>query len=109
MSKPTTGYFEASKGSEFEPDRWIIQTRSEPHYLIATIENGQPGDTLDTEEATAHIFAASKDLLEALEEARASLADGIETECELEHPGSKSDRELISKIDKAIARAKGEL
>lgn len=35
-----------------------------PH--IATIENGQPGDSLDTEAATAHLFTAAPLLYEAL-------------------------------------------
>jgi len=63
----TPGPLKAEKGAEFDPGRWIIvaDNGTKP-WVIATIENGQPGDSLDTEEATAKLFAAAPELLEAL-------------------------------------------
>lgn len=66
----TAGPLKALKGSEFETDRWTVVTEGERAYLIATIENGQPGDTLDTEAATAHLFAGAPELLAALRKAK---------------------------------------
>jgi len=44
--------------------RWhILADDPEEPWLIATIENGRPGDTLETERATAHAMAAADDLL----------------------------------------------
>jgi hypothetical protein len=64
----TPGPYKAVKGTEDEPDRWIIvaDNGTQP-YHIATVENGQPGDSLDTEEATAIMLAASHEALEALQ------------------------------------------
>lgn len=65
-SNATDGPLSANKGDEDEPDRWHILKSSEPHYLVATIENGAPGDTLDTEESTARLFAASRSAIPAI-------------------------------------------
>jgi hypothetical protein len=64
----TPGPYKAVKGIEGEPERWIIvaDNGAQP-YHIATIENGQPGDSLETEEATAHMLAASHETLQALQ------------------------------------------
>jgi len=64
----TPGPYKAIKGSEDEEDRWIIvaDNGTKP-YHIATVENGQPGDSLETEEATAHMLAASHETLHALQ------------------------------------------
>lgn len=56
-------------GCPLDPDddtRWTVCTAGEMHYCIATIENGQPGDTLETEKQRAHLFAAAPDLLAAM-------------------------------------------
>lgn len=37
-------------------------------FFVAMIDNGAPGDTLETEEANARLVAAAPDLLEALKE-----------------------------------------
>lgn len=71
----TAGPLKALKGSEFETDRWTVVTEGERAYLIATIENGQPGDTLDTEAATAYLFAAAPELLAALKAVLPTLDD----------------------------------
>lgn len=62
--KHTPGPFIADRGTEDEPDRWyVLQDRPGKKFLIATIENGAPGDTLETEGANARLFAAADDLL----------------------------------------------
>lgn len=58
---------------------WHVGTKIEGGsgrvYIVAAIHNGAPGDTLDTEEANARLFAASKDLLAACKEFVASEVD----------------------------------
>lgn len=68
MTSHSPGPWMASKGAEDEPERWQVIREHEPHYVIATIENGAPGDTLETEGATAHLLAAAPDMLEVLME-----------------------------------------
>jgi hypothetical protein len=46
-----------------DPNRWAVCVDGDPQYFLATIENGAPGDTLDTEEANARLIAAAPDLL----------------------------------------------
>lgn len=48
-------------------DRWSIVSGGATPWLIAVVENGQPGDTLETEACTARLIAAAPDLLAALE------------------------------------------
>ncbi len=65
--KHTPGPLRAEKGVEDEPERWVVVADNGTRpYVIATTENGQPGDTLETEGYTAHLFAAAPDLLEVL-------------------------------------------
>jgi len=63
----------AFKGHEDEADRWIVTTAGEKHWHIATIENGAPGDILDTEEANARLIAAAPAMLQALKKATSEL------------------------------------
>lgn len=67
----TPGPFEAIKGAEKGDDLRcaVAAVRGDYRYLVATIENGAPGDICDTEWANAQLFAAAPELLEALEEA----------------------------------------
>lgn len=71
MSKPThtptPGPWTTMQGHDGDPTRWIVVQAAEPNYIIAVIENGAPGDFLDTEEANAKLFTAAPDMLEALE------------------------------------------
>lgn len=54
-----------------EPHRWCVVADGKLHeYVIATVENGQPGDCCETEGATARLIAAAPDLLAALKQAR---------------------------------------
>lgn len=63
----TPGPFKAQQGAESEPDRWtIVADNGTMPFLIATIENGQPGDTVETEKYTAQLFAAAPALVAAL-------------------------------------------
>lgn len=69
MRNHTPGPFVAIKGVDDEEDRWgVYATRPDGQYHVATIENGAPGDTLDTEESNARLFASAPKLLEDLTE-----------------------------------------
>lgn len=59
----------ALKGTDKEPERWIVvaDNGTKP-FLIAAIENGQPGDCCETEGGTARLFAAAHDLLLSLKD-----------------------------------------
>ena len=63
MSKHTPGPWTASMGTEDDNERWCVL--NEAGYLLATVENGAPGDTLETEEANARLIAAAPGLLAA--------------------------------------------
>jgi hypothetical protein len=58
----TAGPWAASKGTEDEDERWIIVHGGEKPWHIATIENGQPGDCLATEAATAALIAVAPEM-----------------------------------------------
>lgn len=62
------GPWEASKGTEDEPERWQVIRVESPQFIIATIENGAPGDTLETEAATARLIALSPEMIEFIRE-----------------------------------------
>lgn len=51
-----------------EPLRWVVVTDGDPEYFIAEIQNGEPGDTMATEEANARLFAAGPEMLATLRE-----------------------------------------
>lgn len=59
----------AKRGTEDEAERWCVYTDGPLNYHIATIENGAPGDTLETEGGNAHLIAAAPVLLLALQTA----------------------------------------
>lgn len=67
QGKHSPGPFLAKKGHDGDPDRWVIVSGGEIPWVIAVIENGQPGDCCETEGHTANLFASSPDLLEAAE------------------------------------------
>lgn len=68
-AKHTPGPFRpwkgAGEGEYYEPERWCVVVDGPRPYLVATIENGAPGDTLKTEAANARLFAASPRMLGA--------------------------------------------
>lgn len=100
--KHSPGPFIASKGSEDDPERWIVlaDNGTQP-FVIATIENGQPGDTLDTEEATAHLFAAAPEMLEVL----INLCYEVDYRCGGKIEGNSKLVELMRLARTAIAKA----
>lgn len=71
----TPGPWKALRGVDDDETRWVVVADGPREYLIATIENGQPGDCLETEGATASLFAAAPDLLAALKNILSVLPD----------------------------------
>ena len=65
----TKGPWKAIDGTYYEEERWGVYVDGPMQYHIATIENGAPGDTLDTEAANARLIAAAPELLEAVRSA----------------------------------------
>ena len=62
------GPWKSHLGAEDDPERWIVVADNGTRpYIIATVENGQPGDTLDTEKATADLIAAAPKMVAALQ------------------------------------------
>lgn len=64
----TPGPWEALKGASPTDDMRcaVVAVRDDYRYLVATIENGAPGDICDTEFANARLIAAAPELYEAL-------------------------------------------
>lgn len=62
----TPGPWRAVKGSEFDSERWQIVFDGPYSWIVATVENGQPGDTLETEGHTAHLIAAAPEMYDLL-------------------------------------------
>ena len=87
----TPGPWIPSKGDEDDENRWLILSESEPHYVIATIENGQPGDCLKTEAATARLVAASPALFDLVKAV-------IQFGC-MPQGWERAAREMISEIE----------
>lgn len=59
-----------------ESDRWsVMADRGDKHFFVATIENGAPGDTLETEKANAGLFAASHEMVAEIKRLREELAE----------------------------------
>lgn len=75
-------------------------------WLIAVIENGAPGDTLETEEANARLIAAAPDLLAACERLLpwATLSDGETVTDDVMNPHLLAD---VQAARAAIAKARG--
>jgi hypothetical protein len=67
-SEHTPGPWLAIKGIEDGDELrcGVSAMRGDMGYMVATIENGAPGDFCDTEFANARLIAAAPDLLEAL-------------------------------------------
>ncbi len=65
----TPGKWVAIKGIDDDAERWGVYTEGPQHFHLATIENGAPGDTLETEGHNARLIAAAPALLEALKKA----------------------------------------
>jgi hypothetical protein len=74
------------------------------HWFLATIQNGRPGDTLETEEANARVMAAAPDLLEACQAALEEMTECIRGSDKPEDPPAQS---VMAKVQGAIAKATG--
>ncbi len=68
MKHHTPGPWKAHKGIDGDPTRcYVTQAiQGEREWQIAVIENGAPGDCLETEFANALLIAAAPDLLEVV-------------------------------------------
>jgi hypothetical protein len=94
----TPGPLKASKGWDDDSERWVVVADGPRQYHVATIENGQPGDTCETEGHTARLFAAAPDLLAACQ-AFIELAN----DCDM-RPEDET-HELYGVIRRAISKA----
>lgn len=74
MPHHTPGPWKAICGADDDETRWGVVFAGGQEWLIATIENGQPGDSLETEAATARLIAAAPELLMALRD----IVNGVE-------------------------------
>ncbi len=92
----TPGPFEVMRGSEKGDDMRcsVVAVRGNYRYLVATIENGAPGDWCETEYENATMFAAAPDLA----------ARVIELEAE-----NAELRKQADALAEALERAVGEL
>lgn len=112
----TPGPWTARNGIEDDDHlRWGVVQAGPTPYLIAVVENGAPGDTLQTERANAHLIAAAPALLAALEglcysiSMRYGVSDGYDQEAyedaERHHGPAIAQRYLSAR--RALAAAKG--
>ena len=60
----------ATDDDDRDPNRWSVLTNygNGKDYVVATVENGAPGDTMHTEEANAKAIAAIPEMIEFLNE-----------------------------------------
>jgi hypothetical protein len=65
----TPGPWESDRGVDDDETRCFVTQAipGRPKFLIAEIQNGAPGDCLETEVANARLIAAAPDLLAALQ------------------------------------------
>lgn len=103
QEKHTPGPWSAQ---QLTPDRWtIVADQGVRRYHIATVENGQPGDTLETEGATARLMAAAPELLACLKEARIALGRACNKSTSTGDLGRMIP--IIEESEAAIAKAEG--
>lgn len=76
----TPGPWQAIKGVEASDEMrcGVSAMRDGIGYLVATIENGAPGDSCDTEFSNARLIAAAPELY--------ALAESLEWSAEVSHP-----------------------
>jgi hypothetical protein len=101
--KYTPGPWEAIKGviDSDEMRCAVVAVRSENSYLVATIENGAPGDFCDTEYVNAKLIASAPDLLLAL----AAIDDLCSEEILVRKPSKASEIYSLLALPRNIARA----
>lgn len=101
MSAHTPGPWKMIKGADDDETRCaVVQDNGDKEWLIATVENGAPGDCLATESANAHLIAAAPDLLAALKELAAYLQ--IEEIWTIE-----AEVAMVDRAEAALAKAEG--
>lgn len=62
----TPGSWLAVKGHDDDPERWAVVVDGPEQFFVAVIENGAPGDTLETEGANARLIAESPAMFDLL-------------------------------------------
>jgi len=97
----TPGPWKSDRGVDDDPTRCFVTQaiQGQPEYVIAEIQNGAPGDCLETEVANARLIAAAPDLLLASREILSNYG-----------PPSEYDqpyREMWERLSTAIAKAEG--
>lgn len=91
----TPGPLKAIKGSIANDDMRcaVVAERGELAYLVATIENGAPGDCCDTEYANALLFAAAPKMREFMQ----AIHDLLDEEIQSRFPNAEGrDTEIYS-------------
>lgn len=74
MAQHTPGEWKVIKGAAEGDDMRcaVVVERGKMQYLIATIENGAPGDFCETEEANANLIASAPKMKADLEDMQAT-------------------------------------
>lgn len=105
VASPTPGPWKAIKGSVPSDDMRcaVVAIRGKMSYLVATIENGAPGDFCDTEYANALLIAAAPELLAACSDWIAWLDSGNWPE-----DAADCEARMLNAMRSAIAKARGE-
>lgn len=98
----TPGPWNAHKGTGGDPERCYVTQDAPLPYMIAEVENGAPGDTLETEWANALLIAAAPDLLAAC-----SILDGLDWCPGYELSQVERLEEALKAARAAIAKATG--
>jgi len=65
--KHTPGPWKALRGHDGDSERWIVVTDGKMNWHIAVIENGAPGDMLETEGWNAAMIAVAPDMYALIE------------------------------------------
>lgn len=74
MNKHTPGPWTYTVGADDDETRCIVHQKDATRdWIIAVIENGAPGDSLDTEKANASLIAASPELYGACKAANRAI------------------------------------
>jgi hypothetical protein len=103
---PTPGDWFAAKADsqaidadDVDPNRWAVLVKDgDVSFFVASIENGRPGDTMDTEEANARVMAASKDLFLTLRPLVAWVNENVD---------EWDVSPMVQKAQAALAKAEG--
>lgn len=112
--QPSPGPWKALRGVDDDDTRWIVVAAgADREYLIATVENGQPGDCIETEAATASLIALAPEMADALRELLAAGEFAVTAEDDVAimlRLGAATDtaRALLARIDGPPSPERGE-